>query len=67
MNLNTHRQPLLSLRGEGACPRWGAQRPLECTTPFLQKQRICWLYGRCAAERGQAPSPQNQAGRTYNH
>jgi hypothetical protein len=31
--------------GEGACPRWVAERP----------QRFCDC---CAAERGQAPSPQ---------
>ncbi|MGF6489283.1 hypothetical protein ABH904_003056 [Pseudomonas frederiksbergensis] len=67
MNLNTLHLTLLTFCGEGACSRWGAQRALKSTTTFLQKHGIFWLCGRCAAEWGQAPSPQNQVGRTYNH
>ncbi len=44
-------------RGEGACPRWGAKRP----PAFLQSHRMCRFGDCCAAERGQAPSPQVSA------
>jgi hypothetical protein len=49
---------LLSLTlpcGEGACPRWAAKRP----PTFFQTYIACRIYDGCAAERGQAPSPQS--------
>ncbi len=44
-------------RGEGARPRWGAKRP----PAFPQSHRMCRIGDCCAAERGQAPSPQVRA------
>ncbi|VVM46794.1 hypothetical protein PS659_00578 [Pseudomonas fluorescens] len=48
--------------GEGACPRWGAKRPQNPDTMLLQKSPEFRFCGRCATERGQAPSPQGFVG-----
>ncbi|MDR7105703.1 hypothetical protein ACVK1X_000315 [Pseudomonas sp. PvR086] len=42
----------------------GRAAALKSATTFLQKHRIYWLSDCCAAERGQAPSPQDCVGQS---